>query len=74
MGVSYLYLRYLARYGGVGAGIPVKLENRPTGMTDSRGMLLVTPAGTCQVSVDYPKQGKGIAQIDRLKCLKEVLK
>ena len=30
-----------------------------------------TPTGACRVSFDYPKQGKGIAQIGPLPCLKE---
>ena len=30
-----------------------------------------TPAGTCRVSFDYPKQGKGIAQIGPLQCFTE---
>lgn len=55
---------------GVG-GVPVKLENRPIGTTDSKGMLLVTPLNAYQnnqLAID-PMQLPADVRIERVKTL-----
>lgn len=53
------------------AGVPVKLENRPIGTTDSKGMLLVTPLNAYQnnqLAID-PMQLPADVRIERVKTL-----
>lgn len=53
------------------AGVPVKLENRPIGTTDSKGMLLVTPLNAYQnnqLAID-PMQLPADVRIDRVRTL-----
>lgn len=53
------------------AGVPVKLENRPVGTTDSRGMLLVVPLNAYQnnqLAID-PMQLPADVRIDRTKTI-----
>lgn len=53
------------------AGVPVKLENRPIGTTDSKGMLLVTPLRAYQnnqLAID-PMQLPPDVRLDRVKTL-----
>ena len=53
------------------AGVPVQLENRPIGITDSKGMLLVTPLRAYQnnqLAID-PMQLPPDMRIDRVKAL-----
>ena len=53
------------------AGVPVKLENRPIGTTDSKGMLLVTPLRAYQnnqLSIDSMQLPSDV-RIDRVKAL-----
>lgn len=53
------------------AGVPVKLENRPIGVTDSKGMLLVTPLNAYQnnqLAID-PMQLPVDVRIDQVKTI-----
>lgn len=52
-------------------GVPVKLENRPMGVTDDKGMLLVTPLNAYQLnqlSID-PMQLPADVRVDKVKTM-----